>query len=98
MPMNAGTVNAAGAGVGLAKEIYDIHFAKLPAGVGPAALGSMADLFSSIATAVVAHILANAQVTTTVSAAGLQTYTVPPAGPVPTTPPLAPVPLTGSIA
>jgi hypothetical protein len=77
MALNAGSVNAAGVGTGLAKEAFDIHKAKLPAGIGPEALAGVADLFNSLAVAFVEHFKENAEIKTAIptSQSGLQSYT-----------------------
>lgn len=80
MPMNAGSVNGAGVGTGLAKELFDDYSPKLGiVGVGAAeGLSQIADLCNSIAQVVVAHIAANATVSTSVTtsvAAGIPVAT-----------------------
>ena len=66
MSMDAGSVNAAGAGSGLAKEMFDDYSPKLDiTGAGSvAAFQQIADLCNSFAQTVVAHITANAVVST----------------------------------
>ena len=60
----------------------------------------MRDVMIGLADEIISHIQASAVVTVPVTAtdAGLQSYTVPPAGPVPTAGPLTPTVLDGSIA
>lgn len=80
--MNAGsvTIDSTGhaSGAGLAKEIFDDYIAKvsgIPAGAaGKDAKQQIADIFNSIATKTLAHVIAHAEITTVVSAAdaGLQ--------------------------
>lgn len=69
MAMDPGSVNGAGVGSGLAKELFDDYSPKLGiTGVGAAAgLEQVADLCNSIAQTVLPHIIANAQVSTTTS-------------------------------
>lgn len=69
MAMDAGSVNGAGVGTGLAKELFDDYVVKLNiSGVGAAAgRQQVADLCNSIAQTVVAHIVANVVVSTTTS-------------------------------
>lgn len=70
MAMDAGTVNAAGAGSGMAKELFDDYSPKLniSAGAGSVAgLQQIADLCNSIAKVMVDHITTNAEVATTTS-------------------------------
>lgn len=72
MPLLAGavTISAAGvaSGVGLAKEIYDDYLPKvstIPAGAaGVTSKQQLADLCNSFASKTLAHIMANALVTT----------------------------------
>ena len=67
--MDAGSVNGAGIGSGLAKELFDDYSPKLGiSGVGAAAgFQQIADLCNSIAQTVVPHIVANAEVATSTS-------------------------------
>lgn len=97
--MSAGSVSISASGTatksGMAGGIYDqlisVLGGDIPSGAnGVPAKENFAKLATAIATGVVSHIVANAQVP--VSAGGLQTYVVPP-GPTtgPTGPPAAPV-------
>ncbi len=79
MAMDAGSVDGAGAGTGLAKELFDDYSPKLGiTGVGAAAgLQQVADLCNSFAQTVVAHITDNAEITTRIGPTdvGLQVTT-----------------------
>jgi hypothetical protein len=76
MALNAGSVSIASdgtaSGTGLAREIYDDYLPKVagvPAGAqGAAAKHQLADLCNSFASKTIAHIVANAEVTTTIAA------------------------------
>lgn len=105
MAMDAGSVNGAGVGSGLAKEIFDDYEPKLGIEGAGAAAGKqqVADLCNSIAQKVVAHIVANAEVTTKIAPAdaGLQVSTAPgsPTGPNPALPPTGlPLGIKGTVA
>lgn len=97
--MTAGSVSISASGAatksGMAGEIYDQLMSALGGDIPSGADGvpgkeNFANLATAIATGVVSHIVANAQVP--VSAGGLQTYVVPP-GPAtgPTGPPVSTV-------
>ena len=105
MAMDAGSVNAAGIGTGLAKEMFDDYSPKLNIiGLGAVvALQQIADLCNSIAQTVVPHIQSNAEITTFIAPAdtGLQLSTAigVPTGPNPALPPAGlPLGIKGSIA
>lgn len=93
MAMIQGSVDSSGAGTGFAKILYDalISGVSFPAETLPDAIAvaksSIADQANAIS-GVIGYIQSNAEVTQTISSvdAGLQTYTVAPAGPIPTTP------------
>ena len=70
MAMNAGSVNAAGGGSGLAKEMFDDYEPKLGITPGPGAVAGkqqIADMCNSFAQTIIAHITANAVVSTSVA-------------------------------
>ncbi len=105
MAMDAGSVNGAGVGSGLAKELFDDYSPKLGiTGAGAAAgLQQIADLCNSIAQTVVPHIKTNAEITTVIAPGdtGLQLSTAigVPTGPNPALPPTGlPLGIKGSIA
>ena len=105
MAMDAGSVNAAGIGSGLAKELFDDYSPKLDiTGAGAlAAFQQIADLCNSIAQTVVPHIQDNAEITTVIAPGdtGLQVTTAlgAPTGPNPALPALGlPLGIKGTIA
>ena len=70
MAMDAGNVSAGGGGTGLAKEMYDDYIGKLGSlGTPPGSIAAqqqVADLCNSVAQTFIAHITANAEITTVV--------------------------------
>lgn len=91
MALNAGSTSVdpltgAASGSGLSKAIFDILSPTLsvpPGPLGAAGKQKVAELANAIATAVVAHIIANAQVSVNVSgtvAAGIAVSAPPPSG------------------